>query len=61
MMQYMPTGNKYQQMYNELIRLGLEGTLKPPKCTLHTLSNYRSAVTHAMQPFVGSKQLFVFD
>ena len=60
-MMYTPIGDKYKQMYDDLIRLGLEGKLKPPKCTPHTLSNYRDAVREAMKSFVGAKQLFVFD
>lgn len=48
-------------MYDDLIGLGVEGILKPPKCTTHSLSDYRLVVSEAMKPYVGSKQLFVFD
>ena len=58
---YTFTGDKYRHMYDDLIRLGLEGKLKPPKCTPHKLSNYKDAVRDAMKPFVGAKQLFIFD
>lgn len=55
------TGDKYKQMYDDLIRLGLEGKLKPPKCALHALANYKIAVRESMKSFVSCKQLFVFD
>lgn len=58
---YTLTGDKYKQMYNDLGKLGLEGKLKPPKCTPHTLNNYKTAVSEAMKPFVSCKQLFVFE
>ena len=48
-------------MYDDLIALGTEGKLKPPKCSPRPLSDYKTAVSEAMKPFVGSKQLFVFD
>ncbi|XP_065890147.1 enoyl-[acyl-carrier-protein] reductase, mitochondrial-like [Dysidea avara] len=51
----------YHQMYDDLIRLGVEGKLKPPKCTEHLLQNYKTALSQAMTSFAGSKQLFVLN
>ena len=48
-------------MYDDLIRLGIDGKLKPPKCTKHLLQDYKRALSQSMTAFVGSKQLFVFD
>jgi len=56
------TGDKYKQMYNDLIWLGVEGKFKSPKCTQHLINNYRTVVSElAMKSFVGSKQLFIFN
>jgi len=55
------TGGPYHKMYDDLIRLGVEGKLKPPKCTKHLLQDYKAALSQSMTAFVSSKQLFVFD
>jgi len=54
-------GGLYHKMYDDLIRLGVEGKLKPPKCTEHLLQDYKAAVSQSMTAFSGSKQLFVFE
>lgn len=51
------TGDDHYQMMSDLCSLAEQGQLRPKPCEEHPLADYRTALSKAMQPFVGAKQL----
>ena len=48
-------------MMDELNQLAISGKLKPPPNTQYPLSDYQTALTKAMEPYVGSKQIILMN
>ena len=46
-------------MMSDLCKMAGEGRLLPPPCVEHALQDYKDALSRAMKPFVGGKQLLV--
>ena len=58
---FPPKGAEHLQMLSELCDLAEQGKLRPPLCTEHLLENYTTALSQAMVPYIGSKQLLVLN
>ena len=52
-------GADHTQMMADLCEMAQNGQLRPPPCTEHSLGDYKTALSKAMKPYVGSKQLLV--
>ena len=51
------SGDDHVTMVAELCEMGVKGQLKAKQCETHPLSEYKKALSKAMLPFVGTKQL----
>lgn len=52
--------DEYKKMIDELCQLGERGLLAPPPCEYHPLEGFALALTNAMKPYVGRKQIIDF-
>ena len=52
-------GADHYSMMEDLCLLGLTGHLRAPPTTHHPLPEYKTALTRAMEPYVGSKQIIL--
>lgn len=46
-------------MVADLCNLAEQGKLRPKPCTEYPLQDFKSALSKAMEPFIGAKQLLV--
>ena len=53
-------GSEYEKMIADLCQLGEEGLLTPPPCEHHPLKDFAIALSNAMKPYVGRKQIIDF-
>ena len=44
-------------MMSDLCDLGVEGKLRAPPCTEYHLEYFRTALSRAMEPYIGRKQV----
>jgi len=53
--------SQVKTMLDTLYAITREGKLKPPLCSLVPFENYKDAVSLAMEPFIGKKQILDFS
>lgn len=49
------------QTLQKLLKMAQQGLLQPPQCSLVPLQNYHEALSRAMEPFSGKKQILVLS
>ena len=54
---WLCAGSEYKKMIDELCQLGEKGVLTPPPCEHHPFKDFSLALSRAMKPYVGKKQI----